>query len=174
MVNNPENRQQWIFDLLKVEPMGFSDCFSKYLENFSKSEVTFSKDWNIANERYLEYRNKANKAKDDISIANEVEVLKQGLKSKTDRLLEKQKDVDRLRESVNNGFTEDFYISNGEHVLFQRPMTETEKSTILKRATEIEDAISKIESDYAPTKTAQTDVSGNDAKIKVIGIQYID
>lgn len=164
MVNNPENRQQWIFDLLKVEPMGFSDCFSRYLEKFSKSEVTFSKDWNIANERYLEYQNRLNKQKEDTSIAFEVEAIKQGLKSKIQRTIEKQQDVDRLRESVKNGFTEDFYISNGEHVLYQRPLTETEKATILKRATEIEDSISKIEGDYAPTKTdvSLTDKGGAD------------
>lgn len=164
MTNNPTNRQEWIFDLLKVEQLGFSECFSKYFEKFSKSEVTFSKDWNAVSKRIEEYRNNVNKAKEDASISVEVSALKSGLKSKFDRLLEKQKDIERLRESVEIGWTDDFYIANGEHILFRRQLTEMEKATLLKRASEIETEISKIEADYAPIKkeNRNVDENGND------------
>lgn len=152
MTNNPKNRQQWIFDLLKVESLNYVDTLAKYGQMWAKSKTTFDKDWNIATDRITEYRNKANQAKDEASIAIEVEAVKRGLKLKLDRCLEKQKDVDSLRLAVQIGITDDFYISDGQYILFQRPMTQSEKATILKRASEIEAEISKIESDYAPTR----------------------
>jgi len=160
MTNNPKNRQQWIFDLLKVESLNWTECFGKYSETFGKSDKTFDKDWKLANKRVTEYRNKANTAKEEASIAIEVEAVKSGLKAKIDRCLEKQKDVDLLRQTVEVGLTDDFYISDGQYILFQRPMTATEKATILKRASEIEAEISKIESDYAPIKSANTTPTG--------------
>lgn len=154
MTNNPKNRQQWIFDLLKVEQLGFGEMFSKYLAMFGNiSEVTFTKDWKKATQIHTEYLNKLNKAKEELSITKELEAVNNGLKLKIDRVLEKQANVDSIREAVKVGTTNDYYIFEGSVVEFVRALTEVEKATLLKRATEIETEISKIEADYAAIKT---------------------
>lgn len=138
--------QKWD-KLGQIEPISFSTFKRYYLD---------------AKDSHLKYVNEKDEQKDKEGIKGDIDRLKQGLKHKDERVAEKQKDVESLRQSVYNGFTNDYYISNGEHVLYVRPMTEVEKATILKRASEIEAEISKIESDYAPTKVANTDSDGKD------------
>lgn len=154
-MNNPKSRQEWIYETLTLEGLGFSEMFSKYSEKFSKSEVTFSKDWNIANERYIEYQNKANKAKEEASIAKEVEAVKMGLKTKNERLLIYQSQVDNMLLELE---TKQCYDDEGN----MRAMTQRELNDTRKTLQVIQSEISKIEGDYAPTKTANTDSSGND------------
>jgi hypothetical protein len=154
-MNNPKSRQEWIYETLTLEGLGFSEMFSKYSEKFSKSEVTFNKDWCVANERYIEYQNKANKAKEEASIAKEVEAVKQGLKTKNERLLIYQSQVDNMLLELE---TKQCYDDEGN----MRAMTQRELNDTRKTLQVIQSEISKIEGDYAPTKTANTDSSGND------------
>jgi hypothetical protein len=70
-----------------------------YGQKWAKGKTTFDKDWNIANERYIEYQNKANKAKEEASIAKEVEAVKMGLKTKNERLLIYQSQVDNMHNA---------------------------------------------------------------------------
>lgn len=149
MTNNPKNRQQWIFDLLKVEQLTFGECFSKYYAMFSKSEVTFSKDWNKANGDYIEYQNKVNKAKEDISIAIEVEAHKSGLKSKFDRMLD-------LTTLLVTGVYEESVLDfkTGKVIRYHRKLNAMEIRGLHAE-------LSKMAGEYAPTKIASTDPEGN-------------
>lgn len=145
MADKPKDRQQWIYDLLKLEPaLTYNECFTKYLQSFTNSRQTFTKDWKIANERAKEYQIKANKAKDDISIAIELESVKSGLKSKLKRQLELQEMLEpeyRTKDVVG--------LFKGEVVYTERPLTPTEIKNI-----HIE--LSKMDGSYAPTKQEQT------------------
>jgi len=102
-MNNPKFRQNWILDELKINPtIGFSYLFSKYLEKFSKSEVTFSKDWNKANEALKQYQFLINSAKLEQSIETEKEAIKRNILTKlhameilTDIAIKGEKDTDR-------------------------------------------------------------------------------
>ena len=128
MTNNPKNRQQWIFDLLKVENLTFSDVFSKYYAKFSKSEVTFSKDWNKVSSQITEYRNKVDKAKEEQSIAIEVDALKSGLKTKLEwvGVLQKELDDNQVEESVLD-------LKTGKVIRYMRKMTPTERKGHMER-----------------------------------------
>ena len=82
-MNNPKARQEWILEELKINPvLGFSELFSKYLVKFSKSEVTYSKDWNKANERLKSYQDLINNAKLEQSIETEKEAVKRDILTK--------------------------------------------------------------------------------------------
>lgn len=82
-MNNPKSRQEWIFDLLISEPtLSNGDCFTRYLQKFTKSRQTFQKDWNKAQERFKEYIKAVNKAKLEESIKLEKESLKRDILSK--------------------------------------------------------------------------------------------
>jgi hypothetical protein len=106
----------------------------------------------------------------DIAIDKQIQAntaisLKSGLKSKVERLLQLQEQI----ESLNNEIKENVMIVStfydGEIITGARPMNSIEKSTINKTIKEIRAEISKIEGDYAPTKSAQTNINGEDVAI---------
>jgi len=157
MTNNPKNRQKWIFDLLKVEGLGYGECFGKFSVKFSRTERTFDKDWKKANARYLEYQQRADKAKEEVSIANEIKVLKSGLKTKNQRLLFYQSQIE-LMEKQLTGETKTYFIvnnkpivnpnSNGDYIL---PLEK--QNEVRKQIKDYQTEISKIEGDYAAIRT---------------------
>lgn len=145
--NNPKGRTQFIIDELKVNPAkGFSEMFSVCLEKFSISEVTFSKDWGKAQIVFSEYQKTLKEAKDKVSINLEVKALESGLKSKFDRLAILQNQVDEIMTDLKVGLIEK---PNGEF----RELNPVEKSKLRQVLKEIQAEISKIDGDYAPTKT---------------------
>ena len=106
----------------------------------------------------------------DIAIAKQIQanteiVLKSGIKSKIDRLLELQEQIKSLNDELtaNIMIVSTFY--DGEIITGARPMNSIEKSAINKTIKEIRAEISKIEGDYAPTKSAQTNINGEDVAI---------
>lgn len=156
MANNPKERQAWILDELKLNPTTtFGNCFSKYYEKFSKSEVTFSKDWNVASDVFKEYQIKAKKAKDDASIELEVDALKSGLKSKIERQMILQEQIDKSLAELENDDATDLKW-DAENKIWDkvvRPLTVREKAELRKVVKELQSEISKMEGDYAPIKS---------------------
>ncbi len=171
--NNPTNRQQWILDQLKVDGLNYVQTWALYGQKWAKGKTTFDKDWNIANKNHLDYQIKANKAKEDISIAIEVEAVKNGLKSKLDRLLILQKEVDNSINELLEGKTQDVAIVNGSIEYYSRDMTITEKAKLRSVISQLQADISKIEGDYAPTKVANTDVDGNNVSPNIVINQFV-
>lgn len=183
MTNNPKNRQQWIFDLLKVESLSYGDCYSKYSPIFSKTERTFNEDWKKATARLSEYQNKANKAKEIASISEEVNAIKSGLKSKIERAMFLQNEIEVMEKQLRGDVHFTFKIGNKinkSHTgdVFMLPIDEQNKIRQVIKEYQIE--ISKMEGDYAPTKIAETDVSGKDrklptgAKILYLGVDQLE
>lgn len=160
------NKENIITDMLTELANGitYSECLVDIGSKWQLPEQTFVRYWNEANKRHLETQQEAQKQMNDETIKAMVDAVKSGLKSKIERTLEKQKDIQLLRDSVESGLTDDYYIADGQYITYQRPLTMVEKATILKRASEIESEISKIEADYAPTKIAPTDKDGNNLK----------
>jgi hypothetical protein len=112
-------------------------------------------EWSILKDKALDKQIQANTA---IS-------LKSGLKSKVERLLQLQEQIESLNNEIkaNVMIVSTFY--DGEIITGARPMNSIEKSTINKTIKEIRAEISKIEGDYAPTKSAQTNINGEDVAI---------
>lgn len=155
-MNNPTGRKQWILDRLKEAPaMSYVEMYAIYSQEFAKSRKTFDKDWVSASEDHRTYQNLINSAKLDASISEEIEAVKQGLKTKNERLLIYQSQVDNMLLELE---TKQCYDDEGNI----RAMTQRELNDTRKTLQVIQSEISKIEGDYAPTKTANTDSSGND------------
>lgn len=73
----------FILDELKLNSsLSFSDMFSKCLERFSISQVTFNKDWLKASEVLKDYQEAINKAKLDESIKIEKQAVRKAILSK--------------------------------------------------------------------------------------------
>lgn len=155
-MNNPKTRQQWVYDLLKKEPtISYTDCYAKYSPVFAKTRKTFDGDWNKATERFKAYQKKANEAKELASIEAEKEAVKNGLKSRTDRILYLQNEIERMEAQLRGDVKVTFVIGNGiksSHVgeVFVLPIQIQNELRREIRAHSSE--ISKLEGDYAAEK----------------------
>lgn len=151
MANTPKERKQWIHDQLKLNPiMSYTEMFANYLPKFAKSKVTFDKDWKSASETFKEYQFSLNKAKNEVSISEEIESIKSGLKSKTERLMILQNQIDKCLDELVDGYTTELKydpdVKGWENIV--RPMTILEKKHLRGIIRDMQAEISKIEGDY--------------------------
>ena len=141
---------QHIFEMLKDGTTERAVILAETCKKFQIQERTFDNYISIARNRFLEYQNSIISAKATQHTNEVLQAEKRGLKSKIQRVMEKQADVDRLRAMVESGKTSDVFFdrTTGTPVEFEREMTTGEKATILRHATAIEAEISKIMDDY--------------------------
>jgi sulfate adenylyltransferase subunit 1 (EFTu-like GTPase family) len=136
-MNNPATRQEWILEQLTERPtLSYRECFGKYSVNFGKTERTFDRDWNNATERHTERQQAINAAKEVAIIKEEVKAAKNGLKSKHERLMILQDQVDATLVDLQDELLE-----------------YRDKVALRKVLRELQAEVSKIEGDYAPAKT---------------------
>ena len=163
MKNTPAHRQEWILEELKREPLlSYGDCWSKYKVTWSKSESTFATDWKKAKAEIETYQKKVQKEKEAVSIAVEKEAIKKGLKTKIERLLILQNQVDKIIREIENGYCTDKIVFEGMLLETQRPLRPMEISAMRKNIKDLQSEISKIEGDYA---TAKQEVEIKESKI---------
>lgn len=136
--------------------MGFSEMLSKYSQKWSKGKETFRKDWNLTTSKFAEYQNKLNAAKEQISIEEDLKPLKNGLKTKNERLIILQKLVDDCLKDLAEGKTDDTYFDKGKPKPHRRKMTNMEYNQTRRTLKDLQAEISKIEGDYAPAKSEVT------------------
>lgn len=159
MKNNPKNRQAWILEELKKNPLlSFGEIFTLYLQNFTKklSRQILSKDYNIALKQLEIYQKELQTEKERVSIEVEKEAVKQGLKTKIDRLFVLQEQVEQIQKELEANECEDIKIIKGEPKKFKRSLLPMEKASMRKTLKELQSEISKIEGDYAPIKQDHT------------------
>lgn len=153
MQNTPKHRQQWILEELKKSPLiSYVEMWGKYGQKWAKGKTTFDKDWKTAQKQLKTYQNKLQSEKERVFIQEEIKAVKQGLKTKTERLLNLQKLVDDCLKDLAEGMTNDVTFKNGEPKQYRRKMTIAEYNQTRKTLKELQSEISKIEGDYAPQK----------------------
>lgn len=151
--NRPKFRQDWILDLLKSNPtITYNDCFTKYSLEFTKTKRTFAKDWKVAKTTITEYNLKLNKAKDEISINMGVRALKKGLKTRFERVMFYQNQVDIMERQLT-GEEKVYFIVGNKPVVNPNSKNEfilpiEKQNEIRKQIKEYQMEISKIEGDY--------------------------
>ena len=155
MNNNPKYRQEWILDNLKVNPMtSYNEMFTSYLLSFTNlSRQTFNKDWNVAAKRLKDYQSDINKAKLEQSIASEKQAVKQGLKTKFQRLMILQKLIEECLEQLTTKQCNDTLVIDNQIRNIKRLMNQRELNDTRKTLNTLQIEISKIEGDYAAVKT---------------------
>lgn len=147
-----------MLDELKKSPtMGYSEMLVKYCQKWSKSKESFRKDWNLTTPKLDEYQRKLNEAKENLSIKEDLKPLKNGLKTKNERLIILQKLVDDCLTDLTEGKTNDTYFEKGKPKPLRRKMTNLEYNQTRRTLKDLQAEISKIEGDYAPAKS---EVSG--------------
>ena len=166
MKNTPAHRQEWILEELKREPLlSYGEMWAKYGLKWGKRKTTFNKDWKASQERLQTYQKKVQKEKEAVSIAVEKEAIKKGLKTKIERLLILQNEVDKIIREIENGYCTDNIVSDGIPTCIMRPLRPMEISAMRKNIKDLQSEISKIEGDYA---TARHDLTSNGESISGI------
>lgn len=141
-----------VSDIQKLLNKGIVERSALYAELGGKDKMasrSFEKWLAIARERNAEVLKRAEQAMGNTYVSTIEQAVKNGLKSKLQRVMEKQADVDRLRKMASDGMVEDvFFDRQGLPQDFNRKMTPTEIAQVLKHASAIEAEISKIMDDY--------------------------
>ena len=159
-MNNPKERQQWIYEeLIKAPNKNYVEMWASYGQKWAKGKTTFDKDWNKANESLKQYQEQVNNAKIKASINEEVKAVKIGLKSKIDRLLILQKLVDECLEQLATKQCNDTIIIEGTVKNIKRLMNQRELNDTRKTLQSLQSEISKIEGDYAVAKTENININ---------------
>lgn len=160
-MNTPKERQQWIFEqLVNNGALSFSDCFIVYSVKFSKTQRTFAKDWNIASVKHTELCRAKEIAVNEVIVGEAVQAAQNGLKTKYDRVLNLQHQVDEIIKELAAGTTIDTRITGeGKAIQVERKMTANELATTRRSLKELQAEISKIEGDYAAFKMTVEDVT---------------
>lgn len=167
MNNEPKKRQEWMLELLKKEPlMSSGGMFKIYSEKFTFSRRTFQKDWKAVEQKHLDYQKKAQKEKERASIEAETEAVKRGLKTKIERVLILQEQVDTIIKELEKGTHTEKKIFFDEEREVVRLLTPFEKATMRKNIKDLQSEISKIEGDYSVIKQ---DITTNGKEINDIG-----
>jgi len=168
MLTNPAARQIYILDLLKSEAgISYNVMFTKTLQRYTVSRQTFTKDWIKANAVYKEYRGKVKAAREEASIILEVDAVKQGLKSKIDRALFYQNQIDIMEMQLTGATQFTFIVAHkpvkshntktGEFVLPMEKQNEI-RAQIKSYQTEL----AKMEGDYMTAKSEQDPAEAKD------------
>lgn len=152
-MNTPKLRQQWIYDYLIEHPYStYTSVFALYSERYGKSSKTFDKDWLKARHSFEEFQNRVQQEKDDVRIKLERDFVKNGLRTKYERVLLIQNQIDETVKELSNGVFKEVRKEGKKAVTWERPLTPSEKATLRRTIWRLQSEISKIEGDYAEMK----------------------
>lgn len=131
------------------------------------SRTTFDRHWKTANDKQKERQEKASKAADAVYIETKAEAVKTGLKSKLEKQLELQNEINLIDQQIKGEVQFTFVVGNKVNKshngdIFMLPVQI--QNELRARKLQYYSELNKMEGDYAPTKVAQTDSHGNDIK----------
>lgn len=142
------------------------ELLSKYAKKWGRSEKSIDRYIVKAKTIAQTLTEKARKATEDVYIEETKEAAKNGLKSKTERVLEYQDEIIKMYQQLNGEIHFTFKVGNsikkshGPDGSFMVPVDIQNDIRAMIKSYKTE--ISKIQGDYAPAKIAETDSAGND------------
>jgi predicted nuclease with TOPRIM domain len=130
------------------------NIISEFCSKFQKTERTFWNKWKIAQSEYQILLTERQKAKNSTIVSNDVENVSNGLKSKSERLMNLQRQADDIQRMLDSNITPDIVKSPKElqYMEIERKLTYVERASLMKALRDLQSEISKIEGDYAATK----------------------
>lgn len=159
-MNTPQSRQDWIYEQLETNGgLTFGEVWSSYRVKWSRVQATFAKDWNKAQQRYREIAVLKEQAMRDAVVGNAAEMAKNGLKTRSERLMLLQQQVDATLADIQDGKTTSVALVDGKPVKYERPHTVHETTLLRNTLHKLQAEISKIEGDYAAEKSIVENLS---------------
>lgn len=165
-MNNPKHRVQWIIEYLQENPTAsFVQCFSKHAEIFGMTQRTFTHDWNKAVPVFQAMEAEKNEAIRQAAIESGVKAFESGLKSKEERMIILQDQIDRILEEISSGqvsehkkFRDKEGNLIGENIV--RAMTPGELASTRNSLAKLSELLSRMAGDFAPIKVEVDSTDG--------------
>ena len=174
-MNTKEARIKWIFEKMVVSPLLSSgDLYALYLsENNPITERTFQISLKEARKEFEAYQKRTQKEKEAVSIEAEKEAIKNGLKTKIERVFVLQNQVDKIIREIENGYCTDKIVIYDIPTDIKRPLRPMEISAMRRNLKELQAEISKIEGDYATTRHDLTSNGESVSGISAIEVNIV-
>lgn len=140
---------------------------SIFVKKLQVSDRTFDRYWKIANIQYGERQQAIKNEIAAVDTQTAIETRKDGLKSKIERLLFYQNEIDHMEKQLKGEVRFVFilgYKVKPSHIGNKFKLPLQVQNELRNNIKSYQSEISKIEGDYAPTKSAQTNVNGEDVK----------
>lgn len=142
----------FIIDQLKSGTVDYVKVSSQFCTKFHKTQRTFAAYWKIAQLLWKDQQGVINAKKHEQYIESETSAVKTILKTKFERLVILQKQIDNCVDELNNGMTEDTMLIGGRPQKVHRKHTVNETTRLRQTMQGLQAEISKIEGDYAAEK----------------------
>lgn len=154
MAKSSEEYTAFIAKELKAGNVKYLDVASLFCAKFRLTRRSFDKYWKIANDNHANFIEKRETKLNEATIHNAIETLSNGLKSKSERLMNLQRQADDIQRMLDSNITPDIVKSPKqlEYMEIKRELTYIERSQLMKALRDIQSEISKIEGDYAAVK----------------------
>ena len=141
---------------------GRGDIIAKYCKKFQKSARTVDTYWKIANQQQADRQEAIKKELELVDTAAAVDARKSGLKSKLDKQLSIQFQIEAIEKELEQGYWDDIKIVRSKEKTVKKILNPTDKAYLRKTMRDLFAELNKMEGDYAPTKVAQTTKDGED------------
>lgn len=152
MAKSSEDYTAFIAKELKAGNVKYLDVASLFCAKFRMTRRTFDKYWKIANDNHANFIEERESKLNEATISEAVQTHHNGLKSKSERLMNLQRQIDDLQTELKNNIMHVHAFSMGEMVTGSREMNSLEKAKIADTIKGLQAEISKIEGDYAAMK----------------------
>jgi hypothetical protein len=155
MAKDSKEYTTFILTELRKGNIKFTDVALLFFTKFNLSKPTFAKYWKMANETHNNFILQRETKLNDVTIKENIETLSNGLKTKSQRLINLQNQVDEINGMLLSGITPDTIIDAKTltSVDIERRITYIERAQLMKALRDLQGEISKIEGDYAATTT---------------------
>lgn len=95
----------------------------------------------------------ANKAATDTFIEETKEAVKNGIRTKNERIIILQREVDKIILELEANVTVDYVFIRGKYTRKEKEISVTDRAYLRKTLKDLQSEISKIEGDYAPEQS---------------------
>lgn len=156
---------QFIIDQLKSGNVERGKVMAKFGKKWQIGIRTFDRVWKRAQEIHLDNQQAINELKAKEYTKSELSSVKSQIKSKNERLLILQTEIEQTRAELERDLEYDYPVIQGKVQKVSRGLTAAERARLRDTLQKLQSEISKIEGDYAAVKS---DVIARVEAIKVI------
>ena len=141
----------FILTLMRSGDVDRGVIVSKFCKRFQTTERTADTYWKDAKEAYIIELEAINNKRIEEYQSNEIEAFKTQIRSKTERLISYQVQIEHIEKELITGKTKELIsFKDGKAQMVDRDLTVFERNSLRKTLKELQAEISKIEGDYAP------------------------
>ena len=137
----------------------------KFGKKWSMSKSSFDRLLKLAKPIAKRLSDLKDKVVNDTITEETKEAVKSGLKSKFERVMILQNQCEKIEQELEANVSTDYVLVSDKLQKVVKEISVTDRAYLRKTLKDLQAEISKIEGDYAPTKNAFTDATGNDIKV---------